>query len=249
MKMKRPALLFPALCGLALMPPAAQAQWSPSATLDLGMGYGQMALSQSALDGARRLGDTGSEAFQSAASSDWVEPEFEPRFDSDPGITAAVNQRFILFYGGDKPADRATMANKVESGAYQDRFRGLMQRLGLDPRLDDLLEVTTTRYVALWEILHGQQATRDQARAVRAQLLAQYNEDFWMTRMDDAEKQELTETFVLHVAAADLAHAELVRRGDAPLLARYRAGVQQNLLPDGPRLDRMAISDAGFVRR
>lgn len=248
MKTIRPTPLLLALCGLLVLSPAGHAQWSPSATLDLGMGYGQMALGQSALDGARRLNDTSAKAFQSAAV-EWEEPEFEPRFRTDPGVTATVNQRFILFYGGDDPADRATMAREVASGTYQERFRELMRRLGLEPRLDDLLEITSARYVALWEILHGRQATPAQARAVRAQLLAQYNEDFWMTRMDDAEKQELAETFVLHVASANMAHEQLVRSGDAQLLARYRDGVRRNLLPDGPRLDLMAISDAGFVLR
>lgn len=101
----------------------------------------------------------------------------------------------------------------------------------------------------LWEIIHGRQVSAQEARAVRNQLQAQFGEDFWMRRMKDAEKQELAETFVLHVANADLAHSELLRRNEKPLLANYRAGVQKHLLPDGPRLDRLTISNAGFVRR
>ena len=124
-----------------------------------------------------------------------------------------------------------------------------MQRLGLSPRLDDLLEVSAARYLVLWEIVHGRAVSAEEARAVRDQLQAQFSQDFWMQRMKDAEKQELAETFVLHVANADIAHTELVRRNDSRLLAAYRAGVQKHLLPDGPRLDRLTISDAGFVRR
>lgn len=246
--MMRKSRLPAAALGMLLVPLAAQAQWSPSATLDLGMGYGQMALSQSALDGARRLSSDSSKAFQSQASQ-WKEPEFDPGFEADPGLTDTVNQRFVLFYGGDDPASRATMARELASGRYHDRFRDVMRRHGLEPRLDDLLEVAAARYVALWEIIHGRDITPAQARAVRAQLLAQFSEDFWMRRMDDAEKQELAETFVLHVAAADLAHEALVERDDPELLARYRAGVQDTLLPDGPRLDRLTISDTGFVSR
>lgn len=54
-----------------------------------------------------------------------------------------------------------------------------------------------------------------------------------MRRMKDDEKQELAETFALHVANADIAHNALLRRNDKQLLARYRAGVQRNCFPMG----------------
>src|SRR5690606_1610356 len=125
----------------------------------------------------------------------------------------------------------------------------LMRDRGLEPRLNDLLEVSTARYVVVWEIIHGRKATAEQARGVRKQLRSQFADDFWMRRMKDAEKQEIAETFVLHVASADIAHAELLRRKDRQLLANYRAGVQKQLLPDGPRMDKLTITNAGFVRR
>ncbi len=235
------------LAAATLAPTNTLAQWSPSATLDLGFGFGQMALSQAALDSARRLGEGSSEAFASE-TREWTEPEFDPSFVTDPDLTRTVEERFILFYGGDDPADQAIMAKEVATGRYYNHFLELMDRHGLEPRLDDFLNIVAVRYVTLWEIIHGKKVTPDQTRAVRDQLLAQFSDDFWMRRMDDAEKQELAETFVLHIAAADIAHTVLMAGNDRDLLARYRAGVQENLLPDGPQLDQFEIADTGFVR-
>ena len=68
-----------ALALMVCLPSAIHAQWSPSATLDLGMGYGRMALSQAALNGARQLSKGSDEVFDRPASSKRADPEFAPR--------------------------------------------------------------------------------------------------------------------------------------------------------------------------
>lgn len=244
--MRRLALVTAALMAPAI-PLVAAAQWSPSATLDLGMGYGRMALSQAALNNARKLSEDSDKAFRSGKPADPV-AEFDPGFQPQAQVTETVNHRFARFYGGDDPADQQVMARKVASGEYHRHFRELMDRHGLGD-INDLVEVSAARYVVLWEVIHGKKVSPTQARAVREQLRSQFARDRWISRMDDAGKQELAETFVLHVAAAELAHTELLRRDDPTQLAAYRAGVQEHLVPGGPRLDQLAISDEGFVRR
>jgi len=245
--MVRPFLTAAVVLLLALPLPV-EAQWSPSATLDLGMGYGRMALGQAALNSARRMSETSSEAFEEGEQADsWAGPSFVATFTRDPDVIETVRQRFILFYAGDDPDNRAIMAREVESGVYHARFRELMEQRGLEPRLDDLVEVSTARFVVLWEIIHGEDVSPEKARGVREQLRAKYAEDFWMKRMEDAEKQELAETFVLHVAATEIAVAEVLRRDDPELLRLYRAGIQHGLLPEGPQLDRLTITEAGFA--
>ena len=245
--MRRLALAAPLLLAIAV-PLVAAAQWSPSATLDLGMGYGRMALSQAALSNARKLSEDSEKAFGSKATQPDPVAQFDPTFEPQPQVSETVNHRFALYYGGDDPADQQVMARKVASGDYHDHFRALMDRHGLGS-INDLVEVSAARYVVLWEIIHGKKVSPVQARAVREQLRSQFARDRWISRMDDAGKQELAETFVLHVAAAELAHAELLKRNDPAQLAAYRAGVQEYLVPGGPRLDQLAITDEGFVRR
>ena len=245
--MRRLVLVTAALL-VPVVPLVASAQWSPSATLDLGMGYGRMALSQAALNNARKLSEDSDKAFASKASKADPVAEFDPTFKPQPEVSRTVHHRFALYYGGDDPEDQQVMARKVASGDYHEHFRALMDRHGLGD-INDLVEVSAARYVVLWEIIHGKKVSPVQARAVREQLRSQFARDRWISRMDDAGKQELAETFVLHVAAAELAHAELLRRNDPAQLAAYRAGVQEYLVPGGPRLDRLAITDEGFVRR
>lgn len=55
-RMKREAR---GICFLLLLPASAFAQYSPDASVDLGVGYGATALGQSTLDGTRRLGTKG----------------------------------------------------------------------------------------------------------------------------------------------------------------------------------------------
>mgnify|MGYP001174086557 FL=1 len=229
------------------LPGAGDAQWSPSATYDLGVGYGQMALSQAAMNSARRMSEGSEKAFSNKDKPEPIaEKAYDPTFTPDPTVSEAVKLRFARFYAGDDPSSQKIMIDKVDSGAYQEHFQQRMADFGLG-ELNDLVEVSAARLVLLWELVHGRKITALQAQAIREQLRSQFARDRWLRGMDDADKQELTETFVLHVAAADIAHAELLRRDDPELIARYRAGVQENLLPGGPRLDRLSVSDAGFV--
>jgi hypothetical protein len=89
------------LCGCLLMSSAASAQYSPDATMDLGTGYGQIAMSQSILNGTRTIGKKSSGALQSrpgslqqpsaaemAAMQRLIEPEYKRRVRVDGKASA-----------------------------------------------------------------------------------------------------------------------------------------------------------------
>lgn len=240
-------IAVPLLVALLAVPTAATAQWSPGASVDLGVGFGQMALSRAAMNNARKLGSNGEKAFNKGGKA--AEPQavvFDPAFKRSDDVRRLVNHRFIEFYADGDPTSREVMAKKVDSGDYQREFATLLREHGLSD--GDLVDVATARYVALWEIVHGSDITRDQAAAIRGQLEAQVSGDRTLARMDDAGKQEIADTYILHVAAARMAYRELVSRKDPATLARWRAGVQKNLLPDGPDLGRLAVTADGFAR-
>ena len=91
---------------LALLPcGAALAQYSPDATVDLGTGYGQTALSQSTLSNTRDIGATKSSPSESSASRTasaarnlqtqsldrelaWITPEYKRRVRTDGQASA-----------------------------------------------------------------------------------------------------------------------------------------------------------------
>lgn len=247
-----------AVLAALLTPAIALAQWSPSATMDLGMNYGRMALSQSTLSGTRALAQTGKETIRKASSpsadadadsSDSSQRKPAPvdatRFESSAQVSAMVDRRFVDVVAGDDPQRRAAVADKVAAGDYQQQFEQRMERLGFSDH--DLADVAAAHYVALWEVIQGEKLSAGQARAVRDQMRASMRREPRITGLPDRQKQEIAETFILHTAAAVDAYRELKRRGDPAQLARFRQGIQRNLLPEGPDMSEVKVTAAGFV--
>lgn len=235
---------------LAAMAGHAQAQWSPDASMDLGMGYGQLALSQSALDGTRALGTASGKAFTPASGSASGKPRELPvrrgslAFRSSPQVTHVVNARFAAWQARNHPELRAELAAGIARGTLQAYFRGILDRYGYDPR--NLADVASAYYISLWRIASGGSVRVQQAHAVRRQMRAAMARDARMMSLPDAEKQEIAETFGLHTALALQGYQQLQRSGDRDTLRAFRRGLQANLAPQGPDLRSLALSDGGF---
>ncbi len=82
-------------------PLVAHAQWSPSATANLGAGYGSMALSQSILSGTRRLGHNGANGSDDHTQNEhpqWrVQPEGAPAGSTPNGMAARHGQQTVAY--------------------------------------------------------------------------------------------------------------------------------------------------------
>src|SRR5690606_24732662 len=96
-----------AVAGALIATPAC-AQWSAGASVDMGVNYGQMALSQSAMSGTRTLsksskkavsGETAAEPTPAASAK-----PFNPHFKTNPQVSQLVNQRFARYLAGEDPA-------------------------------------------------------------------------------------------------------------------------------------------------
>jgi hypothetical protein len=251
--MPRPArIALPLLLAVLAALPAAplQAQWSPDATMDLGVGFGQMALSQSALSGTRSIGTTSGKAFRATTA-----PQRKPatpapvkgslRFDSSPAVTRVVNERFVAWQAEKHPQLRAQLAEGIGSGELQRYFQGILSRYGY--ARDNLADVSAAYYISLWRIVHGRELTPRQVAGVRRQMRGFMAREPRLMQLPDAQKQEICETFALHTALALQGYEQLVQRHDARTLADFRRGLQAKLAPQGPDLAQMQVSDAGFV--
>lgn len=231
----------------------ARAQWSPDATMDLGVGFGQMALSQSALSGTRAIGSTSGKAFRAgrddAGEAPKAKAEAPPRgslsFRSAAGVTRVVNQRFIDWQSERHPELRAQLAEGIESGDLQRYFQDILSRYGY--ARDNLADVSAAYYISLWRIVHGREPTPRQVAGVRRQLRGFMSREPRLMQLADAQKQEICETFALHTALALQGYDQLVDSHDARTLASFRRGLQAKLAPQGPDLARMQLSDEGFV--
>ncbi|QOW20328.1 hypothetical protein INQ41_04690 [Lysobacter ciconiae] len=239
------------LAGASLLAPA-HAQWSPSPTLDMGVNYGQMALSQSAIGGTRALSKSSNKAIESptptVSPAKAKQPPFNPRFKSDPKVSKLVDQRFARYLASDQPNEEeaaAMVMRDLEAGHYRADFKKLLDANGL--AANDLIDVTAAHYAALWEVVRGTALTRAQVTSIRNQLRQAMRDDPELAAMDDADRQEIAETFMLHTAAALGGYRTLQARGDKKLLAQYRDGVQRNMLPDGPDLKSVSVNSGGFT--
>ncbi len=243
------ALAAAALAALQVVP--ARAQWSPDATMDLGVGFGQMALSQSALSGTRSIGSTSGKAFRAGRedADEIAKAEAPPRgsltFRSATTVTRVVNQRFIDWQAERHPELRAQIAEEIGSGELQRYFQDILSRYGY--ARDNLADVSAAYYISLWRIVHGRALTPRQVAGVRRQMRGFMAREPRLTTLPDAQKQEICETFALHTALALQGYDQLVRSHDVQTLADFRRGLQAKLAPQGPDLAQMQVSDEGFV--
>jgi hypothetical protein len=248
----RAILLTSTVC-IAMAPSVLRAQWSPDASVDMGMNYGQMALSQSTLSETRKIGETTRKSFASTAArkpsasvARQASTDDVTRFKITPEVTRIVNKRFVAFITRGQPQVRRAIEERVASGEYQQKFRRLLSTHGLSAH--SLADVSAMYYVALWEVVNGRKVAPAQVAAIRRQLRSAMSSEPRITKLPDAQKQEIAETYALHVASALDAYEVMVARGDKRI-GRYREGVQRNLLPDGPNMSRMTVTAGGFATR
>lgn len=242
------SLVFCLLAGL--VPSPLHAQWSGDGTMDLGMGFGQMALSQSAISGTRAIGEASGRAFRAGKKRTSQPPKATRQansltFRAKASVTRVVNKRFIDWQSKNHPELRPELARGIKSGELQGYFRHILDGYGY--QANNIADVSSAYYISLWRIVHGTDPTPRQIAGVRRQTRSFMAEDRRLTGLPDEQKQEICETFALHTALALQGYKQLVESGDADLLRNFRRGLQATLAPQGPDLMEMEISDAGFA--
>ena len=226
----------------------AWAQYSPDASMDLGISFGQMALGQAAISGTRRIGIQTEKAFQDDEKST---PEATVRltgsltFKSLPSVTKVVNDRFAAWQSEDHPEMLAEIEAEIASGALQHHFGKILNKYQLES--DNLADVSAAYYISLWRIIHGRDLTPRQVFGVRDQMRSFMAEDSELMQLPDADKQEISETFILHSAVALQGYDQLLEANDTRTLALFREWLQTNLGPQGLDILALEVSDNGFV--
>ena len=236
------------LLAFGFQPNCAWAQYSPDASMDLGISFGQMALGQAAISGTRRIGIQSERAFHNEEKStpdDTVSVTGSLTFKSLPSVTKVVNDRFAAWQSKNNPEMLAEIEAEIASGTLQHYFGEILNKYQIES--DNLADVSAAYYITLWKIIHGRDLTLRQVSGVRDQMRSFMAEDAELMQLPDADKQEISETFILHSAVALQGYDQLVEANDTQTLALYRDWLQTNLAPQGPDMIALEISDEGFV--
>ncbi|MDO5759123.1 MAG: hypothetical protein Q4P24_16995 [Rhodobacterales bacterium] len=224
------------------------AQYAPDTSLDLGIGYGQMALGQAAISGTRAIGVTSGRAFQNTNKDLPVPSEPVRRsltFESTSAVTEMVNRRVAAWQSKDHPDMHAEILEDIQSERLQRYFADILHQYHYDSA--NLADVSAAYYISLWRIIHGRDLTPRQILRIRDQMRAFMAGDAEVMHLSNSEKQEISETFALHSALVLQGYEYLLQAGDMQTLALFRQGLQENLAPQGPDIFALDVSDEGFV--
>ena len=250
----------------------ALAQFAPDATMDLGAGYGQVALSQSILEGTRAIGAKqpasspgktaaargkslpGSlkatlQAALSRPASAAEPPEAAIQvlsFRSDPAVTAREQERIIAHLAS-QPDGGAGFTQAIRSGKLLGEFNRLLRRY--DHSANNLGDVLAAHLIMSWEIVNDRDSRQVPAgqRAVRRQLMAPLAALPKYARMSDADKQAQAERTAYLTMISVTAYQSLKRSGDTAQLGSLQRNLREKFLASGIDLRRLELTDGGLV--
>ncbi len=245
----------------------ASAQWDPSASADLGAGYGDLALSQSILSNTR--GGDGGGASKPTHRKQPKAPTARQlralRYVPDPAVTAADNARVAQVLLASCPPDRVGCpANHAEiidkylpTGVLFDTFgKNVKELLGGSRR--NLADVAAGFVVLIWATRHERAdsdavltdaQTRGAKRFLRdtRRALARNRK---IRRLPDAEQQRVAETLATVAQHGINLHRTYLVLGEtaaADELRDYLRDVAEDWI--GVDVGELRLTRRGFVRR
>jgi hypothetical protein len=229
------------LCGAP-----ANAQWSPSATANFGMGLGPIILSQGNLTLGRM-------ALQERARRSNVPPPVPAPQDAasltytpDPQITDKIRVSMIDLASAKNPALRPELEKAMPGDSILRDFDKLMAAQGYS-RLNFADDVAMLLAVC-WEITSGRQASEAQIRGVHDQMRSIILGNPTLRAMPGRDRQEIAETIAYQVLFLFAAKTAAERSGNQPQLAELRANAMKAARHYGIDVEHMVLTEKGFRR-
>lgn len=172
-------------------------------------------------------------------------------FTPSSEVERATRQKLLasLLDTTKKAPVQAQIKLTVRSDDLWHQFNGVLQKAGLSST--NLADVTAATYLIAWEVVNSNNAAAGAKaiRAVRDSVAASLTADGHAASMSDAEKQQAASVMAyLATVAADSVN-ELQRTGDEVGLAKLREHVHATVMAQGIDLDRLLLTDNGFVAR
>lgn len=234
------------VCLSSLCATGAVAQWNAGATMNLGMGYGQIALSQSILSGTRQLSNIPSTSRSGTAPNRPAAPIADPAltYTPDPSLSERTRTAMIETVSRTNPALRAQVQQAFAGDAILKTFDRFMSTLGYSSRnvADDMAMLL----LVSWEIATGGTATASQISGADRQIHSVFSHSTPLLTLSNAQRQEMAEQIAYQVVLGSAAKREYVRNGNQAQLANLRETAASLMRQQGFDLRNLQLTEQGF---
>ena len=233
-------LAMSAVCGVA----SAQdftPSYSPSFTSDMNSAV-NMGI-QLRRDSERPRGTSS----RSTASSSAASRVGSTTYRSSPAVTQRVKQQFADFVGRSAGQQGATdIATALARGDAVASWAGIVRSDGLRP--GDLADSMAAYWVLNWVIANQSNNNRVQTIAARDQLRGIIASNANLSRLSDAERQEMSEALMLNFLVQHAAYTNAIQAGDNAAMRRLGdAAVARFRSEAGVNLRNVQLTNTGFT--
>jgi hypothetical protein len=196
---------------------SASAQFDPGASMDLGAGYGQIALSQSILTGTRQTGAAAGASRPGKILRFYWRDSISHEFRQE--MIDSLSAKFKL----SKPAARKLLEDVNPLAGFQE----VTHDNGLD--MFDIADLLTTYCAVSWEIVHGRKPSaagiQSLNQKIRDSIARQDPVLRDVKKLTDKEKQYWMESLAYGAMLNRESSQTLARKGESARLDKLRAFV------------------------
>jgi Family of unknown function (DUF6683) len=217
------------------------AQWNPGATASLGMGFGQIALSQSILGNTRRIGNDSPPAQVPA------KPASSPvklTYSADPALSARTRTVVIDTLSRTSPQLRGQLEQAFAGNAVLRQFDSYMSARGYSSH--NIADDTAELLLLSWQIVTSGTPNSRQVQGVHQQIRAIFLGTTKLVALRDAERQDMAERIAYQFMIVSSANRRLRKTGDPGQLARLQQQTAAAMRQQGIEISRLRLTDQGF---
>lgn len=168
-------------------------------------------------------------------------------YRASPEVSVRVRRQFADWMGRQAGAEGGRRV--AEAMAKRDPVSNWAQIVGGDGlRPGDMADAMASYWILNWVMANGADNNRAQAQAVRDQIRPMIASNPGYARLDNAQRQELSEVLMLNFLIQHAAYMDAMTRGDRDTARRLGdAAVARFRNEIGVDLRRLELTKAGFV--
>jgi hypothetical protein len=171
------------------------------------------------------------------------------RYRSSPQVSARVRKQFSDWMGKQTSAEGGRrVAQELDRIDPVRSWAQLVSAEGLRP--GDTADALVAYWIFNWVMANGGDSNRTQVLAVREQVRPIIASTPGYARLNEAQRQEMSEVFMLNFLIQHAAYTDALKRGDRDTVRRIGdAAVARFRNEMGVDLRQLQLTEVGFVRR